>query len=387
MRYDDQFLKREKIRKKHAKNREASSKKLEEVFDLPLGEWTPWLKEGAFIGRVVEVHKRNVFVSREDKPGKIDTKDVWLATVARRFLQAKRGERNFLAVGDVVLCIPDAEDDAKESSDLPSCVVERRSPRSSTLARVDPLNEKRQHLLAVNMSQLIIVSSFLFPKIRWRLIDRYLCLAEEQSLPVTIILNKADLLEELPKEQQDKIAKMIELYQGMGYQVLKIAAQEIADHDLEVLKNLFKDEISLVTGHSGVGKSSIVNLLAPEIVQDVEDEEIFRKGRHTTTYASLIRLGIGGFVIDTPGLRSLVLRDQEAFDLSYNFRDLRPFAAQCRYRGCQHLNEPGCMVLAKLESGEIAKSRYTSYVGILTKQSRREGRGGGHKSLQDPEQV
>ena len=136
-----------------------------------------------------------------------------------------------------------------------------------------------------------------------------------------------------------------------------------------------KGRVSMLSGHSGVGKSSLVNLFEPELVQAVEkNDDIFYKGRHTTSYASFIKLGTGGYVIDTPGIRSFVLQELDHRELAYGFVDIRPFAGQCRYQGCRHVEEPECAVRQAVSEGKIDERRYLSYRGILQGTTGREGR-------------
>ncbi len=165
---------------------------------------------------------------------------------------------------------------------------------------------------------------------------------------------------------------MIELYRSLGYRVFVTQADTgRVDEDLAAV---FKNEVSLVVGHSGVGKSSLINLMQPELIQDVEDEEVLTKGRHTTTYASFLKLGTGGFVIDTPGVRSFMIKDYDPINLSWCFVDLRDYISRCKYRECRHLDEPACAVQEAVKNGSISPWRYKSYIAILTGASGREGR-------------
>lgn len=348
-------------------------------FEKPEDEWDDLLKkEDFFAARVVEVHKRYAFINPEPTRGKIDTRDVQLATVARKFLTSKREERNLIAVGDRVLCRPTDEREEDMQTDLPRCVIEHMAPRFSKISRMDPHDNNMEHVLATNVDQLLIVASFLSPPVRFGLIDRYLVLAEAQDLPVVIALNKNDLLEEEgdPAFQQ-QCAEEIANYRQLGYQVIVISAlgAKATNPAVVELKNTLKDKTTLLSGHSGVGKSSLINLFKPEIEQEVEpDADIFYKGRHTTTYASLIKLKIGGYVIDTPGIRSFLIPPHDPFLLSHCFKEFRPFVTQCEYRACKHLEEPDCAVKAAVAAGSVRTRRYESYVGLLVGESGREGR-------------
>jgi ribosome biogenesis GTPase len=330
-----------------------------------------------FPARVVEVHKRYAFVNPERTLGDVDTRDVWLATVARRYLQSRRGERNTIVVGDRVLCRPTDERDVDLGTDIPCCVIEHASPRKSQIARQDPAVKDREHILASNVDQLLIVASYKNPLIKWGLIDRYLILAEEQGIPAIIILNKEDLLAEETSDFQKSCQENAQVYRDLGYKVfsLKVEFQTWDSPEIQEIHRLIDGKVTILSGHSGVGKSSLVNLFRPEITQEVEpNSDIFYKGRHTTTYASMIRLGRGGYVIDTPGIRSFVLSERSSIDLSYGFVEIRALMGQCKFRECRHVDEPGCAVLEALAAGKIHERRYRSYVSILQGETGREGR-------------
>lgn len=377
--FHDQFEKFGKMRRRPKRTSKAGD--LTDTFEKPESAWAALLGQegygGAFAARVVEVHKRYAFVSRENS-GVTDTKDVWLATIARKFLVAERSERNFVAVGDLVLVAPAIEQDSEES-DLPRCVILHMAPRRSRIARLDPHQTGLEHVLATNMDQLLIVASYLSPTVKWGLIDRYLVMAEAEGIRSIIVLNKKDLLlSEASPEFVQQCHEMRDLYRGLGYTVLEMSANSKAcarSDEAKQLKDLLKGHLTLLSGHSGVGKSSLVNLFKPEIVQAVEpDDDIFYKGRHTTSFASFIKLGSGGYVIDTPGIRSFTFNDLSAIELSHCFVEMRPTLGQCRYRECRHIDEPGCLIRLALEEGRISLRRYRSYLAILTGASGREGR-------------
>lgn len=369
--YDD-YVKKEKIRKKSSKSFAEQDKKEFVLSDKK--ELQTLLKKGYFLARVVEVQKKYVFLAPEKKELKMDTRDVWLSTVAKKFLQNQRSERNFIVVGDKVVCLTSEHSDSEE---FPQCTIEYRLPRETQISRVDPLLKTREHILASNLSQLVIVASYLSPPVRWGLIDRFLVQAEHEHLKPVIILNKKDLLKEEATEAFKKECREQEkIYTDLGYRVIPFETLSLASRKKppKILHDLFKGHITLIAGHSGVGKSSITNLLKPEIEQDVEELEIFRKGRHTTTYTSLLKLENGGFIIDTPGIRSFTLTELEPVQLSWGFLEMRPYLNQCRYRACKHFNEPGCAIIEAVAEKKIAERRYQSYLNILFNTQRREGR-------------
>ena len=364
-----QKIRRARDKRKKQKGEQSQFELDEEHWDLSQAGW--------FKARVVEVHKRYAFVSPEREDGTIDTRDVWLATTAKRFLQSKRVERNSVVVGDRVFCRPTEETDGELESDLPRAVIMNLSPRVSRIARVDPLRPDREHVLASNVDQLLIVSSYQNPLVKWGLIDRYLVLAEEQGIDAIIVLNKSDLLAAENDAFNAKCQAELLNYRQLGYQVFSIAAEKMKrfDPDRKAIANLLTGKTSILSGHSGVGKSSLINLYRPEIVQEVEpNSDIFYKGRHTTTYASFIKLGVGGYVIDTPGIRSFLLGRRNAIELSYAFREFRPFMGQCKFRECRHIDEPGCVIIDAVAEGTITQRRYRSYKGLLLGDTGREGR-------------
>ena len=362
---------KDRSHKKRREGRKFVTGKADE-FVKDVDAWDTYLENPDFFAaRVVEVQKGYAFVAVEPQLEEIHTKDIWLGTLARKFMQAVREERNFVVVGDRVLC---QRSDRKVGAEdpLPQCSIEFRAPRSSKISRLDPMRNEREHVLAANITQMVIIASFLQPKIKWGLIDRFLVLAEEQEIKICVLLNKKDLLVNTSQEFQDECERMISLYRSLGYRVY-VTQADSGTLDTEI-KNLFDHQISLISGHSGVGKSSIVNLMKPEIVQDVESEEVLLKGRHTTTYASFIKLGTGGFVVDSPGIRSFLIKDYDPIQLSWCFVDIRPYIGKCKFRECRHLDEPGCAVRTAVENGEISTWRYKSYLAILTGASGREGR-------------
>lgn len=352
-------------------------KALENSFELVGDEWEEKkISEKLFVARVVEVHKRYSFISPEDANGNIDTRDVWIATVAKKYLQTHRKSRNFVCVGDLVLCRRTLEGEHQVSEELPHCSIEFLKKRSSTIRRLDPMTQERIHILASNIDQLVIVASYLNPTIKWGLIDRYLVLAESEHIDIVIIFNKKDLLAVSEKlEFKQECANYLNLYKNLGYKIFEFQAdKDDSEENIEILKNIFPGKVSLVSGHSGVGKSSIVNLMRPEIEQDVEKDDIFFKGRHTTSYASLIKLGIGGYVVDSPGIRSFTIEEKDAIELSWCFVEMRPYLGKCKYRECRHMDEPECAIKDAVKEKIITEERYKSYLGILTGATGREGR-------------
>jgi ribosome biogenesis GTPase len=371
----DSFDRVSKMKPREKKSSKAAH--LDEGFEVDESNWLDKFPQG-FAARVVEVHKRYAFISPEASEGQIKTKDVWLATIARKFLQAKREQRNFIVVGDRVLCTKTTEDNAGLVSDLPQCVIQLLSSRRNLIKRIDPHHRDMEHVLASNVDQLLIVASYIGPTVKWGLIDRYLVLAELQGIKPLIILNKKDLMKSEKAEFQKECEENTSIYQAIGYQVFSVQANtDNARKNIEIqeIRMQLKGRISMISGHSGVGKSSLVNLFDPELVQAVEkNEDIFYKGRHTTSYASFIKLGTGGYVIDTPGIRSFVLQELSHRELAFGFVEFRKFLGSCKYQACRHLDEPDCAIRQGSQQGLISPRRYQSYRGILLGTTGREGR-------------
>lgn len=341
------------------------------------------LEAGALLGRVCEVHKRHIFVAEEDEDEMPSTNDLWLCTVAKRHFQRAHAERNFVVVGDRVVFVPDQgvelDEEGEPASDLPRGTIQHAFERTSKVSRKDPLRAEWEHVMLANIDTVLVVASVLHPEVRWGLIDRFLVQAELQALPAVIVLNKVDLLQNKDVASPEFIAnykRRVEVLRGAGYEVIEVCALKPKKTPTAIkrLRQIFKGKLVGLCGHSGVGKSSVLNLMQPEFEQVVdENPEIFYKGRHTTTYNSLLKLDIGGYAIDTPGIRSLAVSESDPITLTHCFREFRPF--RCRYRACTHEKEPGCGIKGALEEGKIAPERYRSYLGILKGQSWREGEG------------
>ena len=339
------------------------------------------ISDSSFYAKVVEVHKNYGFVSSQDLDGNINFNDIYIVTIPKKNLLSSRQERNFICVGDNVLCKKDFGSKINTGYDLPQARVINLEPRTNSFIRVDPFLSSRVHTLSSNIDQIIIVSSFLAPAIRWRLIDRYLVMAEYNNIDCTVVLNKKDLLLGAKKEDplfyKDCMDK-IEYYRSLGYRILLLEANASSkklakDSDFKTLRQILDGKISLLSGHSGVGKSSIVNLFDPQIIQPVEpDSDIFYKGRHTTSFASFIKIK-SGYIIDTPGIRSFNIPKMDSITLSACFLDIQKYSAQCEYRECHHDSEPNCMVKKKVKEGLIPTWRYESFLSILNPKSR-EGR-------------
>lgn len=258
---------------------------------------------------------------------------------------------NPVAVGDnVVLVNKDGE-----------YVIDKIEPRQNYIIRQSPKHQHAQHIVASNIDQMIILASVIKPRTSSGFIDRLILGAEIYHIPVKIVFNKQDLLNDKAKEKQ---AYLAEIYQDLGYDVFYTSIHD--PESTQQFKNILKDEVTLITGHSGVGKSSLVNAVESGLnIKTSEISDKFNKGRHTTTYATMHALSFGGFLIDTPGIKEFGLIDIEPHEVGTYFKDFLPFLDSCKFNNCIHLEEPQCGVLDALSLGEIHPERYKNYMNII----------------------
>lgn len=258
---------------------------------------------------------------------------------------------NPVAVGDkVILANKDGE-----------YVIDEIEPRNNYIIRQSPKHQHAQHIVAANIDQMIILASVIKPRTSSGFIDRLILGAETYHIPVKIIFNKQDLLNEKAKQKQ---AYLAEIYQELGYEVYFTSIHD--SESTQVFKEIIKDKLTLITGHSGVGKSSLINIVEPNLdIRTAEISEKFKKGRHTTTYATMYPLSFGGYLIDTPGIKEFGLIDVEPHEVGTYFKDFLPFLDLCKFNNCLHMEEPQCGVLDALSIGEIHPERYKNYMNII----------------------
>lgn len=261
---------------------------------------------------------------------------------------------NPIAVGDLVDA--DKEDVAERS-----VIITKIYPRKNYITRQSPHNKHQHHIIASNLDQSILLSTLKDPKTSSGFIDRFLVASEAYHVPAIIVFNKSDLYKTKEKENFEELKT---IYEEIGYRVLLMSINE--NVGVKEVKNLLKDKITLLSGHSGVGKSSFLNSIFPELLlktQDVSDWS--GKGLHTTTFAEMYDLPFGGKIIDTPGMREFALMDIEEFELAHYFPEMKAVMNGCRFNNCKHIEEPGCAVKAAVEEGKISSKRYISYLNIL----------------------
>ncbi|EJF53818.1 ribosome small subunit-dependent GTPase A [Saprospira grandis DSM 2844] len=260
---------------------------------------------------------------------------------------------NPVAVGDEVLF--------EQEKGLETGMIHKILPRQNYVLRRSTRQKHHQHLIACNLDQALLVVTLREPNVKLGFIDRFLLTTEAYSIPTYIILNKADLYDEDDLEMYEGLKI---LYGRASYQTRLVSAQ--TGEGLEELKLLLKDKRSLFSGHSGVGKSSLINALVPGFgLRTNEVSDYSQKGMHTTTFAELFTLPQGGEIIDTPGIKELGFLNLEPQDVAHNFPEIFEASKNCKYNNCLHINEPHCAVKAGLETGEIHELRYQSYLSIM----------------------
>lgn len=259
---------------------------------------------------------------------------------------------NPIAVGDQV------DFEFEPGSD--NAVINHLHPRKNYIIRKSINLSKQAQIIAANLDQAFLVVTLASPRTSLGFIDRFLVTAEAYDIPAVLIYNKLDLFSD---EGLEILAEHKSIYENIGYPCYEVSA--LAGTNLDLVKELIKDKTTLFSGHSGVGKSSLINALLPDLtLRTGEVSDWSDKGMHTTTFAEMHQLPEGGFIVDTPGIRELGVIDIERGELSHFFPEMRERLNQCRFNNCRHVNEPGCAIVAAVEEGEIELSRYESYLSI-----------------------
>lgn len=259
---------------------------------------------------------------------------------------------NPVTVGDHVQIILNQEGTAfiSEIEDRKNYIIRRSSNLS-----------KQSHILAANLDQCMLIVTVNYPETTTIFIDRFLASAEAYRIPVKLIFNKIDVYDEDDLHYMDSL---IHLYTTIGYPCLKVSAR--TGEGIDAVREELKDKISLFSGHSGVGKSTLINAILPEL--DIKTGEIstyHNKGMHTTTFSEMFPLPDGGYIIDTPGIKGFGTFDMEEEEIGHYFPEIFKFSADCRFNNCTHRHEPGCAVRQAVEEHYISESRYASYLNML----------------------
>jgi ribosome biogenesis GTPase len=234
-------------------------------------------------------------------------------------------------------------------------------PRRNYINRQSPRVKHQHHIIAANLDQSMLVATLKEPRTSQGFIDRFVVASEMYHVKPLIVFNKSDLYK---KKEMGRYSEMKEMYEQVGYRVLLISV--VDNTGLEEVKNALKDHITLLSGHSGVGKSSLLNAILPDLQLKTQDVSGWSgKGMHTTTFAEMYDLPSGGMIIDTPGMREFGLVDLSRQELSHYFPEMRDRLNNCQFNNCLHINEPGCAIKEAVVAGEIHENRYASYVNIL----------------------
>jgi len=266
---------------------------------------------------------------------------------------------NPIAVGDHVEII-----ESKEDNNIGSQIVgliHKILPRTNYIIRKSPNLSKESHIIAANIDQAFLIVTIHFPVTTTTFIDRFLVSAEAYRIPCHLIFNKIDLYNE---EQTAAMNSLIEIYEMAGYQCLKISAKN--EIGIDELKKMMTNKTNVFAGHSGVGKSTIINSLQSNILLKTgEISEAHFSGKHTTTNSEMYELDFGGYIIDTPGIKGFGVLEMEKEEISHYFPEIFRLLNECQYYNCTHTHEPQCAVKKSVEEGKIALSRYNSYLGLL----------------------
>ncbi len=266
---------------------------------------------------------------------------------------------NPLAVGDEV--------EIEMENELEGSVtITKIYSRNNYVNRQSPKNQHQHHIIAANLDQSLLVATLKDPKTSQGFIDRFLVACESFHIPAIIVFNKADIYRQ---KELDKFEELKSMYEAIGYKVMQMSIEK--KMGVDEVTGMMKDKVTLVSGHSGVGKSSFINTIFPESIE-LRTKQVSNwsgKGMHTTTFAEMFDLPHGGKIIDTPGIREFGIVDIDKEELSHYFPEMRKALKNCQFNNCMHINEPGCAVKEAVNDGSIATDRYVSYLTILESMS------------------
>lgn len=285
----------------------------------------------------------------KDKEGKI-----WNARMKGVFKLDDITSTNPIAVGDTV-------DFDMENENEQSVLITKIYDRNNYINRQSPRIKSQQHIVAANIDQSLLIATIREPRTSQGFIDRFLVACEMYHVPAMILFNKMDLYRD---KERSVFERLKEVYQAIGYKVIGTSLKK--DNAVDEIKELLKDKTTLVSGHSGVGKSTFINAVLPHLQIRTQDVSGWSgKGQHTTTFAEMYDLPFGGKIIDTPGMKEFGMVDVEKSELSGYFPEMRKRLNGCQFNNCLHVNEPGCAIKQAVIDGEIDEDRYVSYYNIL----------------------
>jgi len=282
-----------------------------------------------------------------------DSGEVVLCRLKGKFKLDNKKITNPIAVGDKVVI-------GKEDKGNNTWVVSEIKPRENYIVRKAIKKSEHAHILAANIDQAVLIATLAMPRTSLGFIDRFLVTAEAYRIPAVILWNKSDLLK---PDHLAVIDQLNETYNHIGYNTSLISS--LNSTDVDAVRTVFSGKTSLIAGHSGVGKTTFLNALIPALNQKTSAISTFaNKGVHTTTFAEMFIIDGKSFVIDTPGIKELGLIEVEEDELSHYFPEMRTLFGKCKFNNCTHLHEPKCAVIKAVQKGEIAESRYLSYLSM-----------------------
>jgi ribosome biogenesis GTPase len=259
---------------------------------------------------------------------------------------------NPIAVGDYV---------SLEKTEGNEFIINKIHERNNYIIRQSPRNKHQRHIIASNIDQALLVVTIAQPRTSLGFVDRFIAAAESFHIPVKIVINKIDLIRDKDKEM---LEYMQIVYNNLGYEV--ICSSTITGEGIDIVTSNLKDKTTLVAGHSGVGKSTLLNAINKDLnLKTGKISEKWGKGMHTTTFATMFQILENSFIIDTPGIKEFMLLQVEPEEVSGYFKDIKKFAEGCQFNNCLHQNEPNCAVKAAVENTQIAATRYENYLNII----------------------
>ncbi len=275
-----------------------------------------------------------------------------MARLKGKFKLDELDTTNPIAVGDFVTL---------EKTVNNEYIINEIHPRHNYIVRQSPRNKHQRHIIASNVDQALLIVTIAQPRTSLGFIDRFIAAAESFHIPVKIVLNKTDLIREKEQEQADYLKAV---YNQLGYTVIE--ASTVTGQGISIIRETLRDKTTLVAGHSGVGKSTIVNAINAELnLKTGKISEKWGKGMHTTTFATMFEIMPDSFIIDTPGIKEFMLLQVEPEEVSGYFTDIKQYAEGCQFNNCLHRNEPNCAVKEAVENAKIAPTRYENYLNII----------------------
>lgn len=295
--------------------------------------------------------------------------DPFLAVVKGKLRLDHTDNTNPIAVGDIV----EYEKDVNTSGGA-LCTIKEVLPRKNCIVRRSANLSRQNHVIAANIDKVFLVVTMVYPQIKTQFIDRFLVTCQAYDAPVSILLNKSDFYLDkkghyIEEDVREEVEHFKSIYEGAGYEVIDVSAKNL--YNIPLIREMCKDKIVLFSGQSGVGKSSIINAIDSTLnLKTDKISSAHLQGKHTTTFYQMHKIGSGGFVIDTPGIRGFGLVNFEKEELSNFFPEMLRVESNCKYVPCTHTHEPNCAVKKGVEEGIISPERYASYIAMLEEDSK-----------------